>query len=189
MNLIYNLTQNYTNGTGGTYAGVVQYNSASCGYNPPAAGQPVGSPYCVGYTRYQDYTDGNYGTYAGVLEYNSTACGYTPPAPPTATWDAVFSNNGSAGPIYCGVNVYLSAPALTTVTFTFSGTVTNNGASFNVPSVTISAGNTSGAGYEYSGYTNGSGPYGTLTLVVSPSSAPYSISPSSTSYPGFLYSA
>jgi hypothetical protein len=86
----YNLTQNYTNGTGGTYAGVVQYNSSSCGYNPPAAGQPVGSPYCVGYTRYQDYADGNYGTYAGVLEYNSTACGYTPPSGP------VVSNYSSA---------------------------------------------------------------------------------------------
>jgi hypothetical protein len=181
----YTLTQNYANGTGGTYASAVEYNSASCGYNPPAANQPVGSPYCVGTTRYQDYTDGNYGTYAGVIEYNSTACGYTPP---TATWDAVFSNNGSAGQIYCGVNVYLSAPAPTTVTFTFSGLVTNNGASFNVPSVTITAGNTASAGYEYSGFTNGSGPYGTLTLVVSPSSAPYSISPSSTSYPGFLYS-
>jgi hypothetical protein len=101
----------------------------------------------------------------------------------------VFSNNGSAGPIYCGVNVYLSGPALTTVTFTFSGVVQDNGAGFSVPSVTITAGNTAGAGYEYSGFTNGSGPYSSLTLVVSPSSAPYSISPSSTSYPGFLYSA
>ena len=184
----YTLTQNYANGTGGTYSSAVEYNSASCGYNPPAANQPVGSPYCVGTTRYQDYTDGNYGTYAGVIEYNSVTCGYTPPAPPTATWDAVFSNNGSAGPIYCGVNVYLSAPALTTVTFTFSGVVQDNGAGFSVPSVTITAGNTASAGYEYSGFTNGSAPYSSLTLVVSPSSAPYSISPGSTSYPGFLYS-
>ena len=185
----YTLTQNYANGTGGTYSSAVEYNSASCGYNPPAAGTPVGSPYCVGTTRYQDYTDGNYGTYASVIEYNSVTCGYTPPPPPTATWDAVFSNNGSAGQIYCGVNVYLSGPALTTVTFYFSGYVQNNGAGFNVPSVTITAGNTAGAGYEYTGFTNGSGPYSSLTLVVSPSSAPYSISPGSTSYPGFLYSS
>jgi hypothetical protein len=152
------------------------------------AGQAVGSPYCIGTTRYQDYTNGSGGTYASVIESNSVTCGYTPPAPPTATWDAVFSNNGSAGAIYCGVNVYLSAPALTTVTFTFSGYVQDNGAGFSVPSVTITAGNTASAGYQPTGYTNGSGPYSSLTLVVSPSSAPYSISPGSTSYPGFLYS-
>jgi hypothetical protein len=183
----YTRYQNYTDGYGGTYASVVEYNSSSCGYNPPAAGQPVGSPYCVGYTRYQDYTDGNYGTYAGVLEYNSTACGYTPPAPPTATWSIVFSNNGSAGAIYVGVEVYLSAPTPTTVTFYFGGYVADNGAGFNVPSVTITAGNTASAGYEYSGFTNGSGPYSQLTLVAYPSSAPYSISPGSISN-GFSYS-
>lgn len=150
-------------------------------------GTPSGGQYCVGYTLTQNYYDGHDSTYSSVVQYNSPTCGYVPP-PPTATWDVVFSNNGSAGAIYCGVNVYLSAPATTTVTFTFSGTVQDNGASFNVPSVTITAGNTAGAGYEYSGFTNGSGPYSQITLVASVVSAPYSTSPGSISN-GFSYSA
>jgi hypothetical protein len=181
------LYQNYTDGSGGTYASVVEYNSSSCGYSPPPAGQPVGAQYCSGTTLYQNYTDGSGGTYAGVVQYNSTTCGYT--APPTATWTAVFSNSGSPGDIYCGVEVYLTAPTPTTVTFTFTGSVLQNGDSFYVPSVTITAGNTASAGYEYSGFTNGSPPYGPLTLVISTSSAPYTVTNGSTKSYNFLYSS
>jgi hypothetical protein len=186
----YTFRQVIADGMGGSNNSDTDY-STSCGYIAPGTLQSSSclsygnAPYTLRNVRYNG-PDATYGTYNEDIN-NSPSCGYVPP-PPTATWDAVFSNNGSAGQIYCGVNVYLSSPALTTVTFTFSGTVQDNGASFNVPSVTITAGNTAGAGYEYSGFTNGSGPYSSLTLVVSPSSAPYSISPSSTSYPGFLYS-
>ena len=181
------LYQNYTDGSGGTYASVVEYNSTACGYSPPPAGQPVGAQYCSGTTLYQNYTDGSGGTYAGVVEYNSTTCGYTPP--PTATWTAVFSNSGSQGAIYCGVEVYLTSATPTTVTFTFSGTVTNNGDTFNVPSVTITAGNTAGAGYEYAGFTNGYAPYSTLNLAVSTTSAPYTVTNGTTKSYAFLYSS
>jgi hypothetical protein len=185
----YTHRQVIANGTGGSNNSDTNY-STSCGYI--AAGTLQSSsclsygnaPYTLRNVRYNG-PDATYGTYNQDIN-NSPSCGYTPP--PTATWYAEFSNNGSAGAIYCGVVVNLSGPTPTTVTFYFSGVVQDNGAGFNVPSVTITAGNTASAGYEYSGFTNGSAPYSSLTLVVSPSSSPYSISPGSTSYPGFLYS-
>lgn len=46
----------------------------------PAAGTPVGNPYCISVNRYQNYHDGSGGQYSSVIEYNSVICGYIPPA-------------------------------------------------------------------------------------------------------------
>jgi hypothetical protein len=151
----------------------------------PDAGQAVGVPYCSGTTRYQNYTDGSGGTYASVVEYYSTTCGWTPP---TATWSVSYSNSGTSGNINVSVTVSLSGPTPTTQTFYFSGYVSQNGAGFNVPSVTINAGSTSGSGFGYSGFTNGTAPYSPITLIANVDTAPYTITPSSKSN-SFSYSS
>jgi hypothetical protein len=151
----------------------------------PDAGQAVGGPYCTGTTRYQDYTDGSGGTYASVVEYYSTTCGWTPP---TATWSVSYSNSGTSGNINVSVTVSLSGVSPTQQTFYFSGYVSQNGAGFNVPSVTINAGSISGSGFAWSGFTNGTGSYSTITLIADVDTAPYTITPSSKSN-SFSYSS
>ena len=148
-------------------------------------GTAVGGEYCSGTSRYQNYANGSGGTYASLVDPYSVACGWTPP---TATWSVTYSNSGSSGNINVTVNVSLSGTG-PTQTFYFSGYVSQNGAYFNMPSVTVYAGNTSGSGFGWSGFTNGTAPYSTITLVASVDTAPYSITNGSTINRNFSYSS
>lgn len=86
----YTRYQKYHDGAGGTYADVIETNSADCGYEEPPThpvrGTTSGGAYCGSgadrYTRYQDYHDGLGGTYTEVVERNSADCGYEEPPPP-----------------------------------------------------------------------------------------------------------
>jgi hypothetical protein len=143
---------------------------------------------CIGYNLYYIYADGNGGSFSSLFQSNSPTCGYTPPTP-TATWSVGYSNNGTAGPISSFVAVNLSSAALSTVTFTFSGVVVQNGVSYPIPNVTIAAGQTSGTANTYVGIVNGSGPYSTITLRATVTSQPYTITNGTTIDTSFLYSA
>jgi hypothetical protein len=140
------------------------------------AGTAVGGEYCSGTTLYQNYANGSGGTYAQVVEYYSTSCGWTPP---TATWTVSYTNSNSTGNINVTVNVTLSGPSPTAQTFYFSGYVLQNSAGFDLPSVTVNAGASSGSGFGWSGFVNGTSPYSLITLVASVEISPYTISPSS----------
>lgn len=146
------------------------------------------SQFCSGYNLYYTYADGSGGTYNSLVQSNSPTCGYVAPTP-TATWSMGYSNNGTAGPISVFVAVNLTSAALSTVTFTFSGVVVQNGVSYPIPNVTIAAGQTSGAANTFSGITNGAGPYSTITLRATVTSAPYTITNGTTINTSFLYSA
>jgi hypothetical protein len=121
---------------------------------------------------------------------NSPSCGYVAPVPPSsATWSVGFSNNGTAGPISVFVLVTLNRAATVTTTYTFSGVVVQNGVTFSVPTVTIPVGSTSANPSSFSGVTNGSGPYSTITLRVTPVTVPYPLTPSGFIDTPFQYSA
>lgn len=80
----YDLYQDYTDGNCGTTSSLVQANSASCGYCPPA-GQ-LQSTFCGNgsngtlYSLYGIYTDGNCGTYTSLIAARSSSCGYSAPS-------------------------------------------------------------------------------------------------------------
>lgn len=121
---------------------------------------------------------------------NSPSCGYVAPVPPSsATWSVGYSNNGTAGPISVFVLVTLNRAATVTTTYTFSGVVVQNGVTFSVPTVTIPVGSTSANPSSFSGVTNGSGPYSTITLRVTPVTVPYPLTPSGAINTSFQYSA
>ena len=121
---------------------------------------------------------------------NSPSCGYVAPVPPSsATWSVGYSNNGTAGPISVFVLVTLNRAATVTTTYTFSGIVVQNSVAFSVPSVTIPVGSTSANPSSFSGVTNGSGPYSTITLRVTPVTVPYPLTPSGAIDTSFQYSA
>ena len=153
------------------------------------ADTPVGSEYCGtgsnATKRYQNYANGSGGTYASIVDAYSVTCGWTPP---TATWTVNYTNSGAAGNINVTVNVTLTGPTPTAQTFYFSGYVLQNGAGFNMPSVTVNANSSSGSGTEFSGFTNGTPGYSTITLVASVDTAPYTITSASTINRNFLYS-
>jgi hypothetical protein len=73
----YDLYGIYSNGAGGTTNSLIQANSPSCGYNPPAYGTLI-TTYCSGFDLYGTYADGNYGTYNALIQANSPTCGYIP---------------------------------------------------------------------------------------------------------------
>ena len=153
------------------------------------AGTAVGSEYCGTGTnstkRYQNYANGSGGTYASLVDAYSVTCGWTPP---TATWTILYSNNGAKGNINVTVNVTLTGPTPTAQTFYFSGYVSQNGAGFDIPSVTVNANSSSGSGFMFSGFTNGTAPYSTITLVASVDTAPYTITNGTTKSNNFSYS-
>ena len=121
---------------------------------------------------------------------NSPSCGYVAPVPPSsAIWSVGYSNNGTAGPISVFVLVTLNRAATVTTTYTFSGVVVQNSVAFSVPSVTIPVGSTSANPSSFSGVTNGSGPYSTITLRVTPVTVPYPLTPSGAIDTSFQYSA
>ena len=154
------------------------------------AGVAVGSEYCGtggnATKRYQNYANGSGGTYAQLVDAYSVACGWVAP---TATWTVTYSNGGTTGNINVTVNVTLTGPGPSAQTFYFSGYVLQNGAGFNMPSVTVNAGATSGSGFIWSGFTNGTAPYSTITLVATVDTAPYSITNGTTKNNSFLYSS
>jgi hypothetical protein len=174
-------------GSGGSYNEDTP-NSPSCGYVAyPAPGTYL-YQFCSGYNLYYVYADGSGGSYYSLYQSNSPTCGYSPPVP-TATWSTGYSNNGTAGPISTFVAVNLSSAALSTVTFSFSGVVVQNGVAYSVPNVTIASGQTSGSANTFSGVYNGSGPYVGITLRATVTSAPYTITNGSTIDTAFSYSA
>lgn len=104
--------QNYHDGSGGTYASVVEENSADCGYTappPPVTNpdkdEPAGNPFCASllgtynthgeFAQVQAMNDGNGGIYIKVIDRQSTECGYTD----TPTYPA---NGTASGQAYCG---------------------------------------------------------------------------------------
>lgn len=180
---------NMPNGTIATSGAISisTFRGATQGVTYPAYGTYLGQ-YCSGYNLYYTYADGSGGSYDSLYQSNSATCGYSPPVP-TATWSVGYSNNGTPGPISSFVAVNLSSAALSTVTFSFSGVVVDNGVTYPIPNVTIAAGQTSGSANTYVGIVNGSGPYSTITLQASVSSAPYTITNGSTINTSFSYSA
>ena len=143
--------------------------------------------FCSGYNLYYTYADGSGGSFNSLIETNSATCGYVPPTP-TATWSVGYSNSGAAGPVNSFVNVNLTSAALATVTFTFSCTVVQNGLALPMPTITISSGSTSGYNSVFTGITNGSGPYTTLTLRAQVTSQPYTITNGTVTDTSFNYS-
>ena len=73
----------YADGYGGTYEKIIENNSASCGYVPPASSPQhaakgtILTRYCVGFEQHGLYADGYGGTYSNFIAMNSPACGYT----------------------------------------------------------------------------------------------------------------
>jgi len=186
----YDLYYTYANGSGGSYNTLYQTNSATCGYvAPPAYGTYLGQ-FCSGYDLYYTYANGSGGSYNSLYQSNSTTCGYVAPtAPSSATWSVGYSNSGTAGAISVFVLVTLDQPATVYTTFTFTGVVVQNGVAFSIPNVNIPVGSTSSNPSTFSGVYNGSGPYVPITLRATPSSAPYSLSPSGSIDTTFYYSA
>lgn len=177
------------NGSGGSYNEDTN-NSTSCGYvAPPAAGTYL-YQFCSGYDLYYVYADGSGGSYYSLYQSNSPTCGYVAPTPPSsATWSVGYSNSGTAGAISVFVLVTLNRPATVYTTFTFTGVVVQNGVAFSVPNVNIPVGSTSSNPSSFSGVYNGSGTYVPITLRVTPSSVPYTLSPSGSIDTTFYYSA
>jgi hypothetical protein len=181
------------NGSGGSFNEDTP-NSPSCGYVAPPAAGTILSQGCVAYgtapyTYRVTRADGSGSSYNEDTP-NSTTCGYVAPVPPSsATWSIGYSNSGSAGAISVFVLVTLNRPATVSTTFTFTGVVVQNGVAFSVPSVTIPVGSTSANPSSFSGVTNGSGPYVPITLRATPSSVPYTLTPSGSIDTTFQYSA
>lgn len=181
------------NGSGGSYNDDTP-NSTSCGYVAPPVYGTILSQGCVAYgvapyTYRVTKADGSGGSFNEDTP-NSTSCGYVAPIPPSsATWSVGYSNSGTAGAISVFVLVTLNQPATVYTTFTFTGVVVQNGVAFSVPSVNIPVGSTSNNPSAFSGVYNGSGPYVPITLRATPSSAPYSLSPSGSIDTTFYYSA
>ena len=131
----------------------------------------------------------NNGQASTSVTINDTSTTPAPVPPSSATWSVGYSNNGTAGPISVFVLVTLNRAATVTTTYTFSGVVVQNGVTFTVPSVTIPVGSTSANPSSFSGVTNGSGPYSTITLRVTPVTVPYPLTPSGAINTSFQYSA
>ena len=74
----YDYHGTYADGNYGSYNVLIEANSASCGYNPPARGT-LFSTFCSGYDLYGTYADGSYGSYNALIESNSPSCGWSPP--------------------------------------------------------------------------------------------------------------
>jgi hypothetical protein len=85
----------------------------------PAAGTPVGNPYCIGVNRYQNYHDGSGGQYSSVIEYNSVTCGYVPPASYSVSRSPTSVNEGGYIIFTIGLT---SVPVGTNLWWDISGT-------------------------------------------------------------------
>ena len=135
-------------------------------------------------------TSGTVQATSSAVTINDTSTTPAPTPPSSATWSVGFSNNGTAGPISTFINVILNRAATVSTSYTFTGVVVQNSVTFPCPTVTIPIGSTSPAvaPNAFSGITNGSGPYSTITLRVTPSTVPYPLTPSTKIDTPFSYS-
>lgn len=79
----YHLFENYTDGNGGTYSNVIEWNSPSCGYVPPPPPPPVNNfppagtilaQYCTNFgSLFQEVANGNGNSYTQEIP-NHPSC-------------------------------------------------------------------------------------------------------------------
>lgn len=87
----FNTVGTYADGTGGTYEGIIERNSAECGFvQPTTSPQPTFPPagtvlgtMCAGFNLQELRANGSGGQYPVTIAVNSPDCGYVPTNAPT----------------------------------------------------------------------------------------------------------